>query len=48
MESGGFAEGPVMRTPNSVFLGFGFEAIDGADTRAEVMERLMDYLLYDD
>ena len=41
---GGFAEGPVIRTPRSILMGFGFEAIDGAETRATVMQRVMDYL----
>ncbi len=48
MEGGGFAEGPVIRTPNSVFLGFGFEAIEGNETRSEIMGRMMDYLLFQD
>ncbi len=47
MQSGGFAEGPVVRTPNSVFMGFGFEAVNGVETRAMLMQRLMDYLLTD-
>jgi hypothetical protein len=42
--AGGFAEGPVIRTPDSVFMGFGFEAIDGAANRVAVMDRVMDYL----
>jgi hypothetical protein len=40
----GFAEGPVIRTDRSVLMGFGFEAIDTADHRREVMTRVMDYL----
>ncbi|MGD9215708.1 MAG: immune inhibitor A, partial [Desulfobacteraceae bacterium] len=44
-ESGGFAEGPVIRTPNSVLMGFGFEAVEGEGARAEIMERVMNYLL---
>jgi hypothetical protein len=48
METGGFAEGPAIRSLNSVFLGFGFEAINGAQNRATVMGRLMDYLLFRD
>jgi hypothetical protein len=47
MQSGGFAKGPVVRTPNSVFIGFGFEADNGVETRAMLMQRLMDYLLAD-
>jgi hypothetical protein len=40
----GFPEGPAIRTPNSVYLGFGFEAIDTAGNRATVMDRVMSYL----
>ena len=41
----GFPEGPAMRTADSVYLGFGFEAIDTSDNRTEVMDRVMQYLL---
>ena len=41
----GFPEGPVIRTPDTVYLGFGFEAIDTAENRALVMERVLNYLL---
>lgn len=44
MTGAGFPEGPAIRTPNSVYLGFGFEAIDTADNRNEVMDRIMQYL----
>ena len=44
MTGAGFPEGPVIRTANTVYFGFGFEAIDTADTRAEVMDRVMQYL----
>jgi len=37
-------EGPVIRTDNSVYLGFGFEAIDTADNRNTLMDRIMNYL----
>jgi hypothetical protein len=40
----GFPEGPAIRTPYSVYLGFGFEAIDTAQNRASVMDRVMQYL----
>jgi hypothetical protein len=40
----GFPEGPAIRTDNSVYLGFGFEAIDTAKNRNEVMDRIMQYL----
>jgi hypothetical protein len=40
----GFPEGPAIRTDNSVYFGFGFEAIDTADNRNAVMDRVMKYL----
>jgi len=40
----GFPEGPAIRTDNSVYLGFGFEAIDTAANRNAVMDRIMKYL----
>jgi hypothetical protein len=40
----GVPEGPVIRTPDSVFLGFGFEAIDTAANRNALMDRVMKYL----
>ncbi len=45
LPTGGFTEGPVIRTLDSVFMGFGFEAIAGAENRTAVMQRVMDYLL---
>ena len=39
----GFPEGPAIRTPDSVYLGFGFEAINSADDRVDVMDRVMRY-----
>ncbi|MEJ2641119.1 MAG: immune inhibitor A [Desulfosarcinaceae bacterium] len=45
MTGAGFSEGPVIRTESSVLMGFGFEAIAGAETRGEVMQRVMDYLI---
>jgi hypothetical protein len=44
-ESVGFEEGAVAATANTLYFGFGFEGITGADTRAEVMERSLSYLL---
>ena len=41
----GFPEGAAITTEGSLFLGFGFEAITGADERADVMGRAMNYLL---
>lgn len=40
----GFPEGPAISTPDSVYLGFGFEAIDTAANRNAVMDRVMEYL----
>jgi len=40
----GFPEGPAIRTGNSVYLGFGFEAIVTAANRNAVMDRVMKYL----
>ena len=40
----GFPEGPAIRTPYSVYLGFGLEAIDTASNRNAVMDRVMKYL----
>jgi hypothetical protein len=37
-------EGPAIRTPSTVYLGFGFESIDTEDDRNEVMDRVMQYL----
>ena len=39
----GFPEGPAIRTSNSVYLGFGFEAIDTEDNRNAVMHNVMQY-----
>jgi hypothetical protein len=41
--AGTLSEGPAIRTPNSVYLGFGFEAIDTAENRNTIMERVMHY-----
>ena len=43
MEGAGFPEGPVIRTENTVYMGFGFEAINSTDTRNKVMSRVMQY-----
>ena len=39
-----FAEGPAIRTDDAVLLGFGFEAIDTAASRAVIMDRVLRYL----
>ena len=44
-QSVGFEEGAVVSTANSLFFGFGLEGITDAQTRADVMERSLDYLL---
>ena len=36
--------GSVIRTDDTVFMGFGFEAIDTADNRSAVMNRIIKYL----
>jgi hypothetical protein len=40
----GIPEGPAVRTPDTVYLGFGFEAIDTAANRNAVMDRVLQYL----
>ncbi len=37
-------EGPVIRTPGTVYMGFGFEAIDNAEDRNALMDSAMKYL----
>jgi Zinc carboxypeptidase len=41
----GFPEGATITTEDSLLFGFGLEAVTGADARADVMGRAMDYLL---
>jgi hypothetical protein len=41
----GFPEGAAITTPDTIYLGFGLEGVNGAATRATVMERAMDHLL---
>jgi hypothetical protein len=41
----GFPEGAAISTEDTLLLGFGLEAVTGADARAEVMGRAMDYFL---
>jgi len=38
-----FPEGSSIRTENSLYLGFGFEAIDTANKRSTLMDRVMKY-----
>jgi hypothetical protein len=45
MGSGGFPEGAVVATEDTLYFGFGLEGITGADTRRTVMGRAMTYLL---
>ena len=40
----GFPEGVALRTPYSVYLGFGLEGISTALDRATVMDRVLRYL----
>jgi zinc carboxypeptidase len=41
----GFPEAAVVTTADTVFMGFGLEGVTGADTRAAVLGRVVDYLL---
>ena len=41
----GFPEGAVVATPQTVYMGFGFEGITGAAARADVMGKVMDDFL---
>ena len=41
----GIKEGAAITTPDSVYLGFGFEGVSGETTRSDVMDRIVDYLL---
>ena len=41
----GFPEGASITTEDTLYLGFGLEGVTGADKRAEVMDRAMDYFL---
>ena len=41
----GFPEGAAITTPDTIYLGFGLEGVNGAATRAEVMDRALDHLL---
>jgi hypothetical protein len=43
IESFGLPEGPVIRTSNTLYLGFGFEAIDTQIDRDTLMDRVMEY-----
>jgi len=43
--AGGFPEGAVVATPDTLYMGFGLEGISTPAARNEVMRRSMDYLL---
>ena len=43
--SAGFPEGAIITTPDTVYFGFGFEGITDASARADIMGRVIDYLL---
>ena len=43
--AGGFPEGAVIATDDTIYMGFGFEGITDAATREVVMGRAMEYLL---
>jgi Zinc carboxypeptidase len=40
----GIKEGAVVKTPDTLYMGFGFEGIAGRSTRNTVMDRAVDYL----
>jgi hypothetical protein len=44
-QSVGFEEGAVIRRPDALYFGFGFEGIRGADSRQAVMEKTLQHLL---
>jgi len=44
-QSVGFQEGAVTSTSDTLYFGFGFEGITGADSRAAVMSKSVEYLL---
>lgn len=44
IEGTGFVEGPAIRTKDTVFLGFGFEAIDTDENRMQIMDKVIQYL----
>jgi hypothetical protein len=41
----GIKEGAAIATPDTLYLGFGFEGVTGAATRNEIMRRALDHLL---
>ena len=43
-----FPEGPVIRSDDTVYMGFGFEAIETEADRNKVMKNIMEYFLDDD
>ena len=43
-ESVGFEEGAATATANSLYFGFGLEGVTGADSRAAIMDKSLDYL----
>jgi len=44
--AGGFPEGAVVATPDTLYMGFGLEGIATPEARNTVMRRSMDYLLH--
>jgi Zinc carboxypeptidase/Immune inhibitor A-like, MAM domain len=41
----GIKEGAAVATEDTVYMGFGFEGVTGSDTRNQIMDRAIDYLL---
>jgi hypothetical protein len=44
-DAAGFPEGAIIATPDTLYMGFGFEGITDHETRNEVMRQAMEYLL---
>jgi Zinc carboxypeptidase/Immune inhibitor A peptidase M6 len=45
LAAGSFPEAAVVKTPDTIYMGFGLEGITGADTRKAVLGNAMSYLL---
>ena len=41
----GIKEGAAVATPDTLYLGFGLEGVTGTETRRQIMDRAIDYLL---
>ena len=45
LAAGGFPEGAVIDTADTIYMGFGLEGITGNDTRNTILGKAMTYLL---